>query len=89
MKVYDLTEQPAVRQGKQHLFVLCYDAEQRQWYHDVDVEEARFMDGTIYDEASGTWLNGYLGDGEYEEGVEDCAVALHEALVFLNERVYG
>ena len=70
----------------QHLFVLCYDPNQNLWYHDVDVEETRFMDGTIYDETKGTWLNGYLGDGEYLDGVEDCAIALHNALAFLNEQ---
>ena len=88
MKVYKL-EETSMQPKRQHMFVLCYDAEQKLWYHDVDVEEARFMDGTIYDETTGEWLNGYIGDGDYEAGVEDCAIALHEALVFLNERVYG
>lgn len=77
---------PDVRQDPVHHFVLCYDPNLKLWYHDVDLEEARFMDGTIFDEAKGKWLNGYLGDGEYLDGVEDCAIAIQNALAYLNEQ---
>lgn len=52
---------------KQHHFVISYDTETKLWSWDVDQEELRFDDGTIYNKETGEWSSGYLGDGQYEE----------------------
>jgi hypothetical protein len=83
MKVYDLTQ----KTDPQHVFVICYDPNQNLWYHETDVEDDVLPDGTIWNENTRSWQSGYLGDGEYLDGVEDCAIALHKALTYLNEQV--
>jgi hypothetical protein len=82
MKVYDLTQ----KSDPQHVFVICYDPNQKLWYHETDVEDDVLPDGTVWNENTRSWQSGYLGDGEYLDGVEDCAIALHNALVFLNQQ---
>jgi hypothetical protein len=83
MKTYELTQD---RDLKQHHFVLCYDAERKLWYHEIELEDDKFQHGTIFNEQTGAWSSGYLGDGEYETGVEDCAIKIHNILAVLNEQ---
>lgn len=85
MKVYDLTE-PDTTQQPHHVFVICYDPNQNLWFHETDVEDDVLPDGTLWDETTRSWISGYLGDGEYRDGVEDCAIAIHSALAYLNEQ---
>jgi hypothetical protein len=85
MKIYDLTE-PDTTQQPHHVFVLCYDPNQNLWFHETDVEDDVLPDGTLWDETTRSWISGYLGDGEYRDGVEDCAIAIHTALAYLNEQ---
>jgi hypothetical protein len=72
----------------QHHFILMYDDETKQWEHDVDSEEIRFSEGTIYyANQDDVWGWAYLGDGDYhplEEGLND---ALGEAIRDLNTKV--
>ena len=82
MKMYDLTP----KTEPQHVFVICYDPNQNLWYHETDVEDDVLPDGTVWNENTRSWQSGYLGDGEYLDGVEDCAIALHNALAYLNEQ---
>jgi len=49
-----------------HHAVLMYDSETKQWSHDVETENAKFPDGTIWDDAKEEWYSGYLGDGGYD-----------------------
>jgi len=49
----------------EHHYILKFDDETGVWSHDVDSEEARFPDGTIWDEAKQEWVNPYQGDGEF------------------------
>lgn len=83
MKTYDLIQTPDPRQ---HHFVLCYDADRQLWYHEIEMEDDKFPFGTIFNEQTGNWSSGYLGDGEYETGVEDCAIKIHNILAVLNEQ---
>lgn len=49
----------------QHHYIIMFDDETGVWSHDVDSEEARFPDGTIWDEANQEWHYPYQGDGEF------------------------
>jgi hypothetical protein len=69
---------------KQHHFVIAYDTETKTWYWDTDQEEARFVDGTIYDKLAESWTSGYLGDGEYEPQEADLATILQTNLRAMN-----
>jgi hypothetical protein len=69
---------------KQHHFVIAYDTETNAWYWDTDSEEARFVDGTIYDKSTESWSSGYLGDGEYEPQENDLANILQTNLRAMN-----
>ena len=49
----------------EHHFIVKYDDETKTWSHDVDSEEVRFPDGTIWNESLGTWDYSYQGEGKF------------------------
>jgi hypothetical protein len=69
---------------KQHHFIISFDEITGAWKWDTDAEEARFVDGTIYNESTGSWTSGYLGDGEYEPAEDGLIGQLKHALWTMN-----
>jgi hypothetical protein len=49
----------------EHHYIIKFDDETGTWSHDTDTEEAKFPDGTIWDEAENEWKYAYQGDGEF------------------------
>lgn len=47
----------------EHHYIIKFDDETGVWSQDVDSEQARFPDGTIWDEAKQEWHYPYQGDG--------------------------
>lgn len=47
----------------EHHYIIKFDDETKEWSQDTDSEEARFPDGTIWDERKQEWLYSYQGDG--------------------------
>ena len=54
----------------EHHFIIKYSKE-GGWEWDTDTEEARYPDGTVWNEEAQEWTNGYIGwneekgEGEY------------------------
>lgn len=87
MKIYPLVDTPPSKErATLHHFILTYDTELGQWYHNADLEGDVFPEGTIFNWLSGTWLNGYLGDGEFVEGEEQNCANLYQAVNRLNDK---
>lgn len=49
----------------EHHYIIKFDDKTGVWSHDVDSEEARFPDGTIWDEDKQEWIYSYQGDGKF------------------------
>jgi hypothetical protein len=70
--------------SKQHHFVVSFDESTGKWTWDTDAEEARFEDGTIYNQDTNEWSSGYLGNGEYEPAEDNLVEQLKHALWCIN-----
>ena len=55
----------------EHHYIIKFDDITQEWSHDVDSEEARFVDGTIYDEAEQAWFVPYQGDGQFYRNADE------------------
>jgi hypothetical protein len=49
----------------EHHYIIKFDDVTKVWSQDVDSEEVRFVDGTIYDDEQSAWFSPYQGDGEF------------------------
>jgi hypothetical protein len=49
----------------EHHFVVKYDDNLNHWSVDVESEEVRFPDGTIWDEKESTWTYSYQGSEKF------------------------
>jgi hypothetical protein len=49
----------------EHHYIIKFDDETGEWSQDVDSEEVRFPDGTIWDEAKKEWQYSYQGEGVF------------------------
>ena len=49
----------------EHHFVVKYDDNLNHWSVDVESEEVRFPDGTIWDEKTSTWEYSYQGSEKF------------------------
>jgi len=49
----------------EHHYVVKYDDDLKKWSLDVDSEEVRFPDGTIWDDKKQEWTYSYQGDGAF------------------------
>ena len=67
---------------KQHYFVVSFDETTKAWKWDTDVEEARFDEGTIFE--NDQWHSAYLGDGEYEPAEDELIGQLKHAINIMN-----
>ena len=86
MKIYPLADTPPTKErATLHHFVVTYDTELGKWYHNADLEGDVFPEGTIFNWLSGTWLNGYQGDGKFVEGEEQNCWDLNTAIFHLNK----
>lgn len=45
----------------EHHYIIKFDDKTKEWSHDPDSEEAKFLDGTIWDEDTGEWNYPYQG----------------------------
>ena len=70
--------------NKDHHFIVSFNEGTGKWKWDVDVESARFDEGTIYNYDTSEWSSGYLGDGEYEPAEDNLINQLTYALGIMN-----
>lgn len=49
----------------EHHYIIKFDDVTKVWSQDVDGEEVRFVDGTIYDETEQAWFVPYQGDSQF------------------------
>jgi hypothetical protein len=82
--IVSIGEQEKETMDKEHHFVVTYSEKNKEWKWDVDVEEARFDEGTIFNYDTNEWSSGYLGDGEYEPNEEILVDQLKRALWTMN-----
>jgi len=70
----------------EHHYIIKFDDITQEWSHDVDSEEARFVDGTIYDEAEQAWFVPFQGDGEFYRNSDVIDEQLPRIIFLLNEK---
>lgn len=75
--------------NKQHHFIVSY-TKNGGWNIDIESEEARFPEGTVFNYDTTQWESSYLGDGEYNNNNDEITGILGKALADLNnqERPY-
>jgi hypothetical protein len=61
-----------------------FDSESKTWDWDTETENAKFPDGTIWDDSKKEWYRGYLGDGGYDPLDERIAAYFPVVLDTLN-----
>lgn len=69
---------------KEYHFLLSYNADTDYWEHDVDTEDAKFDNKMIFNNNTGKWENGYLGDGKYEENEYELVEIFNQLLEYAN-----
>ena len=79
----------AKENAKLHHFIITFDTELGEWFHDTDQEEQHYPMGTIFNWLSGEWLNGYTGDSHFIEGEEENCRKLAEGLAHMNKDAHG
>ena len=82
-------QEQAKENAKLHHFILTYDTELGEWYHNTEEEEEHYPQGTIFNWLSGEWLNGYTGDDHFIEGEEENCKKLAEGLAHMNKDAHG
>lgn len=68
---------------KEYHFIISY-SELNGWIVDVDSEETKFPDGTIYNNELQQWEFAYLGDGRFNGIEEELMSQLSEKINELN-----
>ena len=71
--------------NKQHHFIISY-TKGGGWNIDIESEEARFPDGTVFNYDTSEWENSYLGDGEYNDNNDEITSTLGKILADLNKQ---
>lgn len=82
--IVKIDQKGGTRMDKEHHFVVSYNEKSREWKWDVEVEEARFDEGTIFNYDTNEWSSGYLGDGEYEPAEDDLIKQLRHGIDTMN-----
>ena len=70
---------------KEHHFVVTY-SKQNGWNIDIEGEELRFPNGTVFNYDTTQWENSYIGDGEYNDNDDEITGTLGQMLEQLNNR---
>lgn len=71
---------------RQWHYLLMYDTETKEWYHDVETESDNFPSGMVFDSELNQWVNEYVGDGEFLKDTDFLTGEINSALSFLNSR---
>jgi hypothetical protein len=74
-----------VMANKHHHFIVSYN-KNSGWTIDIDSEEVRFPDGTVFNYDTTQWENSYIGDGEYNDNNDEITGTLGQMLEQLNGR---
>jgi hypothetical protein len=61
-----------------------YDDQTNSWEWDIDSEEVRFINGTVYYPDKEEWGYSYLGDGEYHPQDEKLSDTMGKLITQLN-----
>jgi hypothetical protein len=69
----------------EHHYIIKFDDVTKEWSQDVDSEEARFVDGTIYDEEQSSWFSPYQGDGQFYRNADKIDEQLSSFIEGLNK----
>lgn len=74
----------------EHHYIVKFDDITGEWSHDVDSEESRFVDGTIYDEAEQAWFVPFQGgeEGFYRKS-DEIDERFGKVIELLNEKEGG
>jgi len=68
-----------------HYYYLVYfDEEAKEWFHDVDSEEIRLEGKTIWNTETEEWESAYLGDGIWNQKQEEVDSIMNDGIQFLN-----
>ena len=70
----------------EHHFVVKYDDNLNHWSVDVESEEVRFPDGTIWEENTNEWFFPYIGEGEFYRKADEVDEQLGKVVSLLNEK---
>jgi hypothetical protein len=71
--------------NKHHHFIVSYN-KNSGWTIDIDSEEVRFPDGTVFNYDTIQWETSYTGDGEYNDDNDIITGTLGQMLEQLNNR---
>ena len=69
-------------------FIVKFDSKTTEWSWDVDTEQTKFDDGTIWDADAQEWRFDYKGDGEYDAVAETINDYFPQAIELLNNLKY-
>jgi hypothetical protein len=69
---------------KEHHFIVSYSKE-NGWIIDLNIEQVKYPDGTIFNYETSEWELSYIGDGEYNDNDDEITGTLGKALKQLNE----
>ena len=69
---------------RDHHFIIKYSEKTKLWEFDTDSEEARFPDGTIFNNKSKKWEHGYTGRGKFVLNEEQLAEKVTAMIKDLN-----
>lgn len=68
-----------------HHFIVSYNTARKEWELDVEAEEIKYPDGTIYDYDNDEWKRDYSGDGEFYPEAEQLTEQISKAINQLNK----
>lgn len=69
---------------KEHHFIVSY-SKQNGWIIDLNSEQVKYPDGTVFNYETSEWELSYIGDGEYNDNNDEITGTLGKALKQLNE----
>lgn len=73
----------------EHHYIIKFDDITKEWSHDADSEEVRFVDGTIWDESESSWFTPFQGDGQFYRNADGIDEQLSEVVATLNNNEGG
>jgi hypothetical protein len=69
---------------KQHHYIIYYEEDTKSWVHDIDSEDVKFPEGTVFNIENQDWEYGYDKNLDPIGKHKDANEMLREGLVWLN-----
>lgn len=70
-------------------YVLGFDTENNQWFHNTDAEGLFFENDTVHDTKNNKYINEYKGNEEYLGKTEELITLFNNAISKLNGETNG